>query len=161
MSYFRLYRFATPLEMFMIFIGAICALASGALQPLSIVVFGDIIDAFGPSSNLLDSVRTSALQMVVLGAISFVCASTQVVMFVYTGSHQATRIRSLYFRSIVRQEMQWYDGGATGELTTRISGYVRSKAVGAIGKAGAGGGLRRWAGPGGLRRWAGPASARV
>ena len=123
-SYFRLYRFATPLEVIMVLFGTLCALAAGALQPLSILVFGNIIDAFGPSSDLLTNITTSAVQMTVLGCISFVCASSQVTMFVYTGSHQASRIRALYFRSILRQEMQWYDGGATGELTTRISGYA-------------------------------------
>jgi hypothetical protein len=124
-SYFSLYRFATWSELVLVIVGALSALAAGALQPLSIVVFGDIIDAFNPFTDLMAAIRTSSLQMVVLGAISFVCASTQVMCFVYTGSHQANRIRSLYFKAILRQEMAWYDGGATGELTTRISGYVR------------------------------------
>ena len=124
-SYFELYKFSTPAEKLLIALGVVMACASGVMQPLSIVIFGDIIDAFSPTADLMSAIRTSAIQMTVLGCISFVCATLQVLLLVYTGNRQATRIRYLYFRAIVRQEMAWYDSGATGELTTRISGYVR------------------------------------
>lgn len=123
--YYKLYRFANGLDRFLILLGIIASMGTGVMQPLSLVVFGDMIDAFAPGANLIDSIHLACAQMAVLGAISFCCGTLQVAIFTFTGTRQTSRMRSKYFTAILRQEMAWYDAGATGELTARITGYVR------------------------------------
>jgi ABC-type multidrug transport system fused ATPase/permease subunit len=36
------------------------------------------------------------------------------------GENQARRIRTQYFRAIMRQDVGWFDATSTGELTTRM-----------------------------------------
>ena len=41
-----------------------------------------------------------------------------------TAERQVHKLRKVYFRSILRQEMGWFDTFDSGELNTRLSEYV-------------------------------------
>ena len=41
-----------------------------------------------------------------------------------SAERQASRVRKAYFRAMLRQEVGWYDSISSGELTTRLSGFV-------------------------------------
>jgi len=41
-----------------------------------------------------------------------------------SSTRQANRIRRLYFNSLLKQEMAWYDKNDSGELLTHIAGDV-------------------------------------
>ena len=42
----------------------------------------------------------------------------------FTSERQIKRIREHYVDAILRQEIAWFDKVGTGELTTRIAGYL-------------------------------------
>jgi hypothetical protein len=47
-----------------------------------------------------------------------------VTFFVISGHRQAQRIRAAYFRSLLCQEIGWYDQNLAGALSTRIAGDI-------------------------------------
>lgn len=48
---YKLFSFADPLDQLLMFLGTVGAVGSGISTPLMNVIFGNLIDAFGGSSN--------------------------------------------------------------------------------------------------------------
>lgn len=48
----------------------------------------------------------------------------QLACFNLAASRQAARIRKLYFKVVMGQDMAWYDSNDSGELTSRVAGYA-------------------------------------
>lgn len=60
----------------------------------------------------------------VLAAVAFIMSFFQVQMQMIVAQRTSARIRQLYLRSLLRQDFEWYDAEASGELTARASGDV-------------------------------------
>ncbi|KAF8725796.1 hypothetical protein HU200_020356 [Digitaria exilis] len=107
-------------------LGALGAVANGAALPLMTVLFGRLIDAFGGAATTRDVVsRVSgvSLQFVYLAVASAAASFVQVACWMITGERQAARIRTLYLRTILRQEIAFFDQHTnTGEVVGRMSG---------------------------------------
>ena len=110
-SFSQLYTYATPCELVLVFFGAIFALATGAAMPVMLIGFGDSIDAMmGKAGAGNDDMMTSSvLWMVYIGAAQIVTAYIQNACFGVTGENQVNRMRDKFFKSILRQEIGWYD----------------------------------------------------
>ena len=59
----------------------------------------------------------------VIGAAVFVLAYAQLVCWQTSSLRQCQRIRTELFRSILKQEIGWFDTHESGELNTRLSEY--------------------------------------
>ncbi|RCV15411.1 hypothetical protein SETIT_3G054200v2 [Setaria italica] len=118
--FYRLFAFADGADAALMSLGALGAVANGAALPLMTVLFGRLIDAFGGAATTSDVVRRVSgvsLQFVYLAVASASASFVQVACWMITGERQAARIRSLYLRTILRQEHT-----NTGEVVGRMSG---------------------------------------
>lgn len=61
-----------------------------------------------------------------VGIGMFVCTYIYMITWVYTGEVNAKRIRERYFRSVLRQDLAYFDNVGAGEITTRIQGDTRA-----------------------------------
>ena len=59
--------------------------------------------------------------MAILAACTFAVASLQVFFFSYASARQTERMRATLLRSILRQEIGWFDTNNGGELATVLS----------------------------------------
>lgn len=50
-----------------------------------------------------------------------VCGYVQVSFWAVAAERQAHRIRDMFLRNVLRQEIGWFDTHETGELNTRLS----------------------------------------
>ena len=57
----------------------------------------------------------------VIGVCVIVCSYIQMVLWFHTSQRQGKQIRAQLFRSILRQEIGWFDTHPTGELNTRMA----------------------------------------
>jgi ATP-binding cassette subfamily B (MDR/TAP) protein 1 len=107
-------------------LGTVGALANGVTQPIMTLIFGQVIDAFGGSvamGDVLQRVNKAVLNFVYLGIATAVVSFLQVSCWTMTGERQATRIRSLYLKSVLRQEIAFFDVEmTTGQVVSRMSG---------------------------------------
>jgi len=71
--------------------------------------------------ELRDVVKTSSFYFIGLAGIAFISSVGQLTMFLLSSQRQALRMRRLYFRSLFRQEMAWYDKKDSGEILTHIA----------------------------------------
>ncbi|KAJ3700012.1 hypothetical protein LUZ61_003717 [Rhynchospora tenuis] len=106
--------------------GTVGAVANGLTWPLTALLFGKMIDAFGGAASkhdMVNRVSKVALEFVYLTVGMAIGSMLQVSCWMATGERQAARIKNLYLRAILRQEIAFFDKYAkTGEIIGRMSG---------------------------------------
>ncbi|KAL2338871.1 hypothetical protein Fmac_013317 [Flemingia macrophylla] len=123
----KLFLFADPLDCLLMLVGAISAVANGISTPLMVILIGDVVDAFGghldDTQVVVHEVSKASLKFAAIGACAFVAAFFQVACWVITGERQAARIRDLYLKAILRQDISFFDNETnSGEVVGRLSG---------------------------------------
>ncbi|KAL5227513.1 hypothetical protein ABZP36_015778 [Zizania latifolia] len=124
-SFTGLFRYADGMDLLLMAVGTASALANGLSQPLMAVVFGQVIDAFGGATtgNILHRVSKVVLNFVYLGIGTAVISFLQVACWTMIGERQEARIRSLYLKSVLKQDISFFDVEmTTGQIVSRMSG---------------------------------------
>ncbi|XP_030388009.1 ATP-dependent translocase ABCB1 [Scaptodrosophila lebanonensis] len=135
-GYFKIFRYATNRDRALYALGLICAVVTGLTTPANSLIFGNLINnmvdygdpagkmytrADPASEALLDAVDTFAIQNTYIGVIMLVCSYISITCFNYAAHSQILIIRSKFFRSVLHQDMSWYDFNKTGEVSSRIN----------------------------------------
>ncbi|KAL6333450.1 hypothetical protein AAG906_028635 [Vitis piasezkii] len=123
--FYKLFSFADKLDVGLMVVGTVCAMANGMTQPLMTLIFGQLINTFGDSdpSHVVHEVSRVSLKFVYLAIGSGIASLLQVSSWMVTGERQATRIRGLYLKTILRQDIAFFDTETTtGEVIGRMSG---------------------------------------
>ncbi|ONM21390.1 ABC transporter B family member 9 [Zea mays] len=118
----RLFVFADRTDAALMAVGAVAAVANGMVQPIMAFIFGDVIDAFG--SGATDGVVRRVVQ---------------VSCWTIAGERQAARIRAMYLKAILRQDIAFFDMEmSAGQAVERMAGdtFLIQDAIGEkVGKA--------------------------
>ncbi|KAK4511453.1 Rad2 nuclease [Mucor velutinosus] len=121
----KLFRFATPLERIQIIIASICSAGSGALLPVSIIIYGAFISNVTTSLDdynaLLNATYPVIHTMTYMGTAILVASYISNCLWIMTGESQTRRIRTLYLHGVLRQDMSWFDTATEGSLNTRLA----------------------------------------
>ncbi|ORX63121.1 P-loop containing nucleoside triphosphate hydrolase protein [Hesseltinella vesiculosa] len=125
---YALFRYATTMDRVLIVCALICSIAVGALIPVSIIFFGQVLGGVtltmssgSVGTDVLDATLPAIYLMLYIAAGSLVAAYVSQVLWVYTGESQGRRIRNMYVHAILRQDMAWFDKSEEGSLTTRLA----------------------------------------
>ncbi|KAG8435252.1 hypothetical protein GDO86_013268 [Hymenochirus boettgeri] len=144
-GFFELLRFADSVDIILMIVGLICALASGTGLPIMIIIFGEMTDAFvasGAQSTNQTSANISlspsscarigtidieaemtrySYYYVGIGCAVFVLSVLQVWTYLLAANRQTHRIREKYFKAVLHQDMSWFDTIQIGTLNTRLT----------------------------------------
>ncbi|XP_043709889.1 ABC transporter B family member 21-like [Telopea speciosissima] len=124
--YGKLFSFADSKDIILMVVGTIGAIANGTAMPLMTVLFGELINSFGETNNtksVVNAVSKVSLKFVYLAVGAGVASLLQVSCWMVTGERQAARIRNLYLKTILRQDIGFFDKETnTGEVVGRMSG---------------------------------------
>ncbi|XP_017412102.1 ABC transporter B family member 21 isoform X2 [Vigna angularis] len=124
--FYKLFSFADSLDCLLMLVGAISAVANGICTPSLAIFVGDAIDALGghvDNKQVLHEVSKVSLKIASIGAGAFLAAFLQVSCWVITGERQAARLRGLYLKAILRQDISFFDKETnSGEVVGRMSG---------------------------------------
>ncbi|KAK1378508.1 ABC transporter B family member 9 [Heracleum sosnowskyi] len=124
-AFSKLFVFADRLDVLLMIIGTIGAIANGLTQPLMLVIMSQLINTFGKSggTNITHEISKVCLLYVYLAIGAGIASSLQVSCWMVSGERQATRIRGLYLKTILRQDIAFFDTETTtGEVIGRMSG---------------------------------------
>ncbi|XP_036102169.1 phosphatidylcholine translocator ABCB4 isoform X5 [Molossus molossus] len=106
-------------------VGTVCAIANGALQPAFSVIFSEMIAIFGPGDDDEKQRKCNMISLLFLGLgiTSFFTFFLQGFTFGKAGEILTTRLRSMAFKAMLRQDMSWFDDhkNSTGALSTRLA----------------------------------------
>ncbi|KAG0606707.1 hypothetical protein M758_9G161600 [Ceratodon purpureus] len=124
--FYRLFSFADPLDYLLMTVGTISAITHGAAMPVFFLFFGKLIDGFGSNVdnpvNTADTVNKYVLYLLYLGIVVCLASWGEVAGWMQTGERQTARIRVRYLRSMLKQDVSYFDVDArTGEVVNSIS----------------------------------------
>ncbi|TFK09667.1 trace amine-associated receptor 1 [Platysternon megacephalum] len=144
----KLFGYADWLDIILMIIGLIAAVANGTGLPLIIVVTGELTNRFvtnGQAVNMSSAVmnRSStcpaipgldieaemtmfAYYYVGIGFAVMILSTIQVWTFLTSAARQTARIRQKFFFAILHQEMAWLDTSQIGTLNTRLTDDINT-----------------------------------
>ncbi|KAF5290697.1 hypothetical protein FQR65_LT01987 [Abscondita terminalis] len=137
-SYLGLYRHSTTLDKFLMISGIVFSLISATAVTLLSYTLGEISNAMvaytytklyskdnstiAEAENNFTNVNIYYLWFnLILAAISFVTLYLGTVTFTYSTLKQISRIKDLFLKSILNQDISWYDVNQTGDFSSRIN----------------------------------------
>ncbi|EOD31963.1 putative ABC transporter [Emiliania huxleyi CCMP1516] len=119
-SFFRsLFFFATRFDAFLIVAGCAFMVGFGALQILALVTFADFFD-LNSTTNYYDLGIMLLVNMTYWGLGIGGCQGIAALLLDYSKNRQITRWKKEYLKSILRQDVGWYDVNQPQELSTRM-----------------------------------------
>ncbi|KAI3759989.1 hypothetical protein L1987_50377 [Smallanthus sonchifolius] len=122
----KLFAFADVTDYILMLTGIVGAIGNGICMPLMAILYGDLLNSFGQNPNkddVVPAVSKVSLNIVYLAIGCGVASFFQVAMWVITGERQVARIRNLYLKAILRQDVSFFDKETnTGEVVNRMSG---------------------------------------
>ncbi|XP_055694549.1 ATP-dependent translocase ABCB1 [Lutzomyia longipalpis] len=145
LNFFSLYRYATPKDRVLICIGLLAATACGLCTPANTLIFGRLINAMvGQAPNgtmpedgqgmegmenpmelmveaFLNEIQFFAIANTVIGVIMLVGSYISTTAFNYAAHNQIFTIRGKFVKSVLSQEIGWYDMNKSGEFASRIN----------------------------------------
>jgi len=101
-------------------VGTLGAIGNGAGLPVFAVLFGNIVNDLGTKQNdpeaLKSAVNNAVPYFLYVGIATFICAYLQGFLWSATAVRQVNRIRGLYLRQVLHQEIGYFDTtGTSGE----------------------------------------------
>ena len=132
-GYFDLLFHTSPskLDLLLLAAGVVAACAAGIPFPLLGILFGQLVDDLNSSScgasqqadksKLEKSIQTKVLFMIYISIANFVAIYVHAGCWTLFGERLVGRLRRRYFKSILRQEMAFFDRLPAGEVPTRLT----------------------------------------
>ncbi|KAF6172243.1 hypothetical protein GIB67_024865 [Kingdonia uniflora] len=126
-SLHKLFSFVDYKDIMLMVVGTIGALVNGMSWPFMTIFLSDVINSFGQNvgtgKDVVPEISKVALKFVYLAVVAGISGYFQVACWMVTGARQAARIRSLYLKTILRQDIAFFDKETnTGEVVGRLSG---------------------------------------
>ncbi|POM77356.1 Multidrug resistance protein ABC Superfamily, partial [Phytophthora palmivora] len=123
----ELFSFADATDKLLMAVGTVGALGAGVLRPLMVVLWGHLrigvircaLEAEWDSFS--SSVNKVARDLTIVGVVGLVAGYLQVYCWTLTASRQSKRIRSLYVKAIITQEIGWFDVNDNFRLSSRVA----------------------------------------
>ena len=117
-----LYKYAEPIDYAAMATGAIGGMVTGFSFPTFNVLFGRMLDKLNDDpSSFGEGVERIAIYLVYLSIINIFSGFLQVYCFTYAGERISSKWREAYVKSILSQEIGWFDTVGAAELTTRVA----------------------------------------
>ena len=120
------FRFRDNVDVVLMVLGTLSAVGHGAAVPLQFIIFGELIDSFinfeSSGANDIEGQMTEfALFYIYLAIANLIVAYGQMALWSLTAARQTKQIRLAFFRSVLKQDIGWFDTTDPGELNSRLS----------------------------------------
>ncbi|KAF2404840.1 P-loop containing nucleoside triphosphate hydrolase protein [Trichodelitschia bisporula] len=141
-DYIRLLTSADPkpFDYGLLLTGLIAAAAAGVPFPLVAILFGQVIDDLNSSTcdnsahalSAADAhayqsdVNSKILLIVYLAIAQFACIYIHLTCWTLAGARLAQRLRERYLRSLLRQEVSFFDSMPAGEVSSRLNSEIQN-----------------------------------
>uniref|UniRef100_A0A8C4WST4 ABC-type xenobiotic transporter n=1 Tax=Gopherus evgoodei TaxID=1825980 RepID=A0A8C4WST4_9SAUR len=130
------FAYADWLDIILMIIGLIAAVANGTGLPLIIVVFGEMTNSFvmiGQAVNMSSAAEKPpaifsrfAYYYAGIGFAAVILSTIQVGTFLTSAARQTARIRQKFFFAVLHQEMAWFDTSQIGTLNTQLTDDINT-----------------------------------
>ncbi|KAF8564117.1 hypothetical protein P879_11477 [Paragonimus westermani] len=119
-SFFKLFRYADAWDLIALVFGLVLAAGVGAIGPSNVLIFRDLVNILVDNFDA-SKAYPSCVWFVILGCIMLVASFTQASLLGTSSKRQLSRIRLLYFKAILRQDVSWFDRQSSGALISKLA----------------------------------------
>lgn len=120
-GYCELFRYATQTDYILMAVGTICACAMGTALPSFALLWGNMTNSFGDSSQMVEVSRGVMFNFIEIGVGTVFAGWGMFACWMITGERQGIACRKEYLRSLLRQEIGWFDTINQSELSTKFA----------------------------------------
>ncbi|CAL4059023.1 unnamed protein product, partial [Meganyctiphanes norvegica] len=149
-GFFQLFRYSNGKEKLLMFLGILAAIIAGLCMPAMIILFGDITNAFVydsinitgiweaavdqgmnitledvaaqyPQIDFFQEVTKFGIGTAIIGVIQFLMGYIFVSTLNYAAEGQVYRLRGMFLKSILKQEIGWFDTHQTNDFASRVT----------------------------------------
>uniref|UniRef100_H2YJX0 Bile salt export pump n=1 Tax=Ciona savignyi TaxID=51511 RepID=H2YJX0_CIOSA len=121
-SFYLQYRYADKVDYLFILLGTIAATIHGVAMPVMFIFFGELTTTFlAPALDLNASISRYAIYFSAIAVVVWVSGWWQITFWMLQAVRQVRKIRILFFKSILRQDISFFDLNSAGELNTRLA----------------------------------------
>ena len=121
-SYRELFSTADGFDFFLMFVGTCAAVATGVTLPVTNYLFGDMLDSLNTDPNSFgDAIQGLVLKFVYVSVASLTASTVQLTCWAVSGERQVQKIREAYVKSILSQEIGWFDTCGAAALATKVA----------------------------------------
>ncbi|KAF2259743.1 leptomycin B resistance protein pmd1 [Lojkania enalia] len=142
-----LYADPTWLDRIFLCVGFFASIAAGTPFPLVGIVFGELVDelnaatcdvdnAANTASGSQSSINEKILLLVYLAIASLALVYIHVMCWSLLSQRLAQRIRVCYLKSLLRQDIAFFDNFQAGEVSSRLNGDIQAIETGTSEKVG-------------------------
>jgi ATP-binding cassette, subfamily B (MDR/TAP), member 1 len=93
----------------------------GTAVPVFALITGSMIDAFEDPNLIRSEAKDSMFYYLILGGVALVIGFIMFFGWMILGERQAARCRREYFKSLLRQEIAWFDTRSQAEIVSTFS----------------------------------------
>ncbi|KIA75526.1 ABC multidrug transporter [Aspergillus ustus] len=137
----------SKIDLGMLGVGILSAIASGVPFPLIGIIFGQLLDDFNSAtcsasdtsdsdSDYQGSINDKILLIVYLAIAQFVLIYVHLSFWSLNGARLAQRLRENYLQNLLRQEPSFFDNLPPGEVASRLNGDIQTIRSGTSEKVG-------------------------
>ncbi|KAL4504019.1 hypothetical protein ABPG72_022649 [Tetrahymena utriculariae] len=122
--FFSLYRLTSKKDIAFISLGTISAVGNGIMQPLFGQLFGEMAQQFTPENTPDQVFQGSAVlaeYFLLVGVLSFFLSCSMLYCWIHVGEKQAINIRCSYFKSMIQQDISYFDSIHSNELSSKVA----------------------------------------
>ncbi|KAK9104290.1 hypothetical protein Scep_021134 [Stephania cephalantha] len=122
MSIFRLFSFADRKDKLLMVLGSLGSIGDGLMTPLTMLVLSDLINTYGTNSSATSTseVNKHALRLLYVAVLVGSSAFVEGICWTRTAERQTSRIRRVYLKSVLRQEIGFLDVQTDGSMTSQV-----------------------------------------
>ncbi|KZV40022.1 ABC transporter B family member 15-like [Dorcoceras hygrometricum] len=125
-----LFRYADGVDKFLMLIGTLGSLGDGLMSPLNMLVLSGIIDEYGTANLSLSNevVDKYALRLLYVALGVGLSAFLEGLCWTRTAERQTSRIRTEYLKSVLRQEVGFFDSQGASSSTFKVVSSISADA---------------------------------
>ncbi|KAB0792508.1 hypothetical protein PPYR_14467 [Photinus pyralis] len=128
-SLWAIMKYNSP-EWWVILLGCVGSIVTGAGMPVYAIVFGDVMGVLASHDDdyIISETKKFAIFFLIIGIVTGIATLVHTYMFGIAGEKLTMRLRSQMFKSFLSQEMGYFDNKehGVGSLCARLSGEAAS-----------------------------------
>lgn len=114
-----MFTFADKTDKYLMAFGYGAAIATGIALPSFVFIMGTIVNSFG--GNQTAAINRACIQMVSIGGAVWVAAYLYYSLLVIMAERIGRKTKIAYLKSILRQDIAWFDSINVTELSSRLA----------------------------------------
>ena len=135
-NFLALFKYSNWIDILLVILGTIGSIGCGIIQPLMMLIIGDMINCYtenvpsglttaeeinrGLFTAFVTHYNKALISMVYFGIGNMICGVMKSFYFFVVSQRQSITVRSLFFKSLLRQDATWYDQQDIGEITSKM-----------------------------------------